>query len=434
MMDKVPSKLIKLCSLLLVVAVLFMLNAPEAYAQDADPNVCTSMGDRSDSLFSAAPPGANDPEGLLTEIFSFIKTVTESATEKLFNAFIHNSNYQYAVRGAFTLYIAIFGAMFMMGIVQATFGQVLIRLVKIGIIFSLIDPALGWVFFSDYVVTFFNDGTDQLIRGVMNIAAGLPANDPSFANVSPFYRLDRIAEFLIHPETIVAILGSATSGVFSLGMTGLMFIAFFGFIKLLINALQVYAVAFVVRTMLLGLAPIFFVFMLFERTKNLFNGWLNVLVSLSLQPILLFTFLAFMVIMIESAAVNMMSVELCWVTTAIGEGVNSQTQFWRFLDPSTGEPYLLDFTWEGNLQCTLADGSAGTGGDCPQFPIKIIDVLTFLLLVWLATRFAEVLDRVSNELASTFVTLDPAGRLAQYLEQDAAQERKEDSALNKRVK
>lgn len=411
--------ILQLFRFILVVGLILVMQAQTALAQPAgaDPNVCTSMEARSDSIFTSAPPGPNDPPGILTEIFSFIKIVTESATQDLFYAFIDNQNYQYAVRAAFTLYIAIFGAMFMIGIVQATFGQVLIRLFKIGIIMALVDPALGWSFFNEYMVAFFNDGTDDLIRGVMNIATGIPADDPGFSNVSPFYRLDRIAAFLIHPETIVALLGSATSGVFSLGMTGFMMLAFFGFIKLLVTSLQTYAVAFVVRTMLLGLAPIFFVFLLFERTKNLFNGWLNILISLSLQPILLFTFLAFMVILLESAAANMMSVELCWVTTAVGEGFNSQTQFWRFLDPNTGEPYLLEFTWEGNLQCTLSDGSTGTGGACPQFPIKIIDVLTFFLLVWLASRFAEVIETVANELASAFVTLDQTGRLSQYLEQ-----------------
>lgn len=403
-----------LCLIALMCMALLSVPHVAMAAEPIDPSVCTTMSDRADELFSGEPD-ANEP-GILAEIFGFIKEVTEGATQNIFSNFVGNSSYQYAISGVLTLYIAIFGAMFTMGLVQATFGQVLQRLVKIALILTLLTE--GWGFFNQYVVAFFNDGTDELIGAVMDIAAGQPAGTTTAIGASPFYRIDRIASFLIHPETIVALMGSATSGVYAFGMTGLMLLAFFGFVKLLVNALQTYAVAFVVRSLLLGLAPIFFVFLLFERTKGLFTGWLNLLVGFSLNPILLFTFLSFMVVMIQSATVNMMSVELCWATVSPEEGKNSQKQFWRFLDEN-GEPYLLDWDFEGNKQCTIASG-AQAGQECPQFPIKIIDVLTFFLLVWLAMRFSEVIERVSNELASTVASLSADTKLMHYLSKDNA--------------
>ncbi len=411
-------------------AVMLLQAAAPAMAQPAgasnpgvDPSVCTSMSDRIDELQNANPPGPGEPKGILTEISGFIKDVTESAAQSIFSAFINNPDYKFAVGAVLTLYVAIFGAMFTMGIVQATFGQVLMRLLKFALITALLVE--GWAFFSDIVVRFFNDGTDELICAVMSIAAGEPANStncmlPS-GEIAPFYRLDRVASFLIHPDTIVAIMGSATSGVYSFGMTGLMLLSFLGFVKLLVDALQTYAVAFVVRTMLLGLAPLFFIFLLFERTKNLFTGWINLLVSFSLNPILLFTFLSFMVVMIQSATYNMMNVELCWSSVQVDgapEGTTKQKQFWRFMDTSKSppEPYLLDWTFEGNEDCRAANG--GSNAQCPQFPIKIIDVLTFFLLVWLAMRFAEVIDRISNELSSAVASLSADTKLMHYLSKD----------------
>lgn len=407
-------------SLIILACILFIgASAPALAADPIDPSVCTTMSQRADDLLNAAPPGPDEPPGVLTEIFGFIKDVTVDATENIFSTFVDNSSYRTAVGAILTLYIAIFGAMFMMGIVQATFGQVLMRLIKFGIIATLLTS--GWVFFNGYVVNFFNNGTDQLIRAVMDIAAGMPPGSTP-ANVSPFYRIDRIASFLIHPDTIVAIMGSATSGVYSFGMTGLMLLAFFGFVKLLVTALQTYAVSFVVRSLLLGLAPIFFVFLLFERTKGLFTGWINLLVSFSLNPILLFTFLSFMVVMIQTATVNMMNVELCWATVTqeqSGQGMNKQKQFWRFLDKTKNppEPVLLDWDFDGSQQCRIASGAA-VGQDCPQFPIKIIDVLTFFLLVWLAMRFSEVIERISNELSSAVASLSADTKLMHYLSKD----------------
>ncbi len=424
--------------LVMVVLLLASQPVPSAYAQQTpavspapaaqnnppvDPTTCTTFKERAAQYLTARPPQPNEPPGILTEIFGFIKQVTGEASRNIFDTFVSNDNYQYAVYATFSLYIVIFGAMFTMGLVQATFGQVLIRLFRIGLIVSLIGPG-GWQFFSEYVVTFFNDGTDQLISAVMDIAAGIPAGQTPLG-ISPFYRLDRIATFLINPDTLVALMGAGTSGVYALGMTGFMGLAFFGFLKLLIDALQTYAIAFVVRSMLLGLAPIFFVMLLFERTKGLFTGWVNLLVAFSLNPILLFTFLSFMVTMISSATENMLGgSQLCWVTTQQGEGVSAQKAFWRFTYSENGQengprtPYLLDWTFDGNMQCNVA---GQPNQQCPQFPIKIIDVLTFFLLVWLAMRFSEVIDRISNELASTFASLSAETRLAQYMSNNNAE-------------
>lgn len=423
----------KICmqKMLIIFMLGFVLMLPEfanAQGNPSDATVCTSMSERADALFGSASPQPNEPPGILTEIFGFIKDVTSDATRNIFSAFVNNPSYTFAVRATFSLYIAIFGAMFTMGLVQATFGQVLVRIIKMSIIMALMDPG-GWEFFSQYMVSFFNDGTDDLIRAVMNIATGLPAD--ANPQISPFYRLDRIATFLIHPDTLVTLMGVGTSGVYSLAMMGFMGMAFFGFMKLLITALQTYAVAFVVRSMLLGLAPIFFVFLLFERTKNLFTGWVNLLVGFSLNPILLFTFLSFMVVMIQSATENMMSSKLCWVTKQQAEGVNSQKAFWAFLDEN-GNPYILDWDFNGNMQCTVL----GTQTQCPQFPVKIIDVLTFFLLVFLAMRFAEVIERISNELASTFASLSAETRLADYVSKQSDannQPNTKDSKLNPRV-
>lgn len=413
--------------LVMCMALMLLHTSSSAFANTTtpiDPSVCTTMTDRITALQNANPPQPGEPKGILTEISGFIKDVTETATESVFSAFINNPDYQFAVGAVLTLYVAIFGAMFTMGIVQATFGQVLMRLLKFALITALLVE--GWGFFNDIVVRFFNDGTDELICAVMNIAAGQSANASncmlSTGEIAPFYRIDRVATFLIHPDTIVAIMGSATSGVYSFGMTGLMLLAFLGFIKLLVDALQTYAIAFVVRSMLLGLAPIFFIFLLFERTKNLFTGWINLLVSFSLNPILLFTFLSFMIVMIQSATYNMMNVQLCWASVqeeGAPEGTTTQKQFWRFMDTTKNppEPYLLDWTYEGNEQCRIASGP-NAGQECPQFPIKIIDVLTFFLLVWLAMRFAEVIDRISNELSSAVASLSADTKLMHYMNKD----------------
>jgi type IV secretion system protein VirB6 len=378
----------------------FSVGNPSSVISD---HTCTRFTERENEAFNANT--AND--GLLTSIYYFIKDIVDVATETLYRSIVQSSSYQYALTGLVTLYVAIFGAMFTIGLIQASFGQMLMRFIKLGILYSALHPSLGWYFFSDYAVSFFNDGTDDLVRGVIQIGTGAPLP----YGASPFYQLDKLASFFIHPETIVALLGAASAGPYALGMTGIAVIAGLGFMKMLIEALRVYAVSFVARSILLGIAPIFIMFLLFDKTKQLFNNWLNVLISMSLQPILLFTFMSFMLVMIESSMRNMLNVELCWMETQKAEGTSAQTASWVFIDPNTGKPLIADWTSAGNSSCTETSGS-----DCAEFPFHIIDVLTFLILVWLTQRFSTVIDRIASELSSTFIALDPAGRLDGFLQ------------------
>jgi type IV secretory pathway VirB6-like protein len=410
----------------LMLAAWMVSSISPAYATSATGTVtadnCTNFQERFSQTNDPSSGSANN-QGLLSQIYLFIKDIVDDATKKIFENFTKNAGYKQAVYAATVLSVILFGVFFTIGLVQLSAGQLLVRLLKIAIIFTVISPS-GWTFFSENVVRFFNDGTDELVTGILQIAAGgVPAPPGS----TPFYQLDKLGEFLINPETLIAILGSLTTGPFGLGMGALLGLAFGAFLKMLIEALRIYAVSFVVRSLLLGLAPIFIVFLLFEKTKQLFSTWLNSLVSTALQPILLFLFLAFFVVMLESATKNMFNTELCYVEFAQGTGSTNRISGWRFLDPATNEAMTGEDTWQGPLACLLRDNGAtagsasaitgSSGEDCPEFPIKILDVLSFLMLVFLASRFAEVIDRVANELSSTFIALDPAGRMDQFMSQ-----------------
>lgn len=380
--------------------------APAATPATGMPQ-CTDFKGSKEAAFGS-PTGTNptgSEDGLLTEIYKYIKEIVSDSTERLYQSFINNNAYKSAVFGAMTLMIVIFGVGFVIGVIQPSFGQVLVRLIKLGIIITLISPG-GWAFFNHYMVSFFNDGTDEFVKGVTAIGTGVAAP----AGASPFYQFDKLAAFLIQPDTIVAIMGSTfAGGPYGMMMGGLMIIAFAGFISLLVKALRIYAVSYVARALILGLAPIFFVFLLFEKTKQLFSTWLNALLSLSLQPILLFTFLSFFMVLIESASRDMLSTEFCWTEYKSGEGTTNKWAFWRPTDKD-GNAIKDEMTWKGTLEC-IAKGDK----DCKEFPINIIDILSFLVLIYLAQRFATVIERVANELANTYISLDSGGRFDQFM-------------------
>jgi type IV secretory pathway VirB6-like protein len=379
---------------------------PSAPAASSGGEVCTTFQQRlTNPSASSSSAALGAPNGILTEIYVFIKKVVDDATKKIFSTFINSPNYKNAVYWTMVLSVIIFGVLFTIGVVQPTAGQVVVRLIKFGVIIAVVGPG-GWEFFSTTVVRFFNDGTDDLVRSIIGIATGQPPAPGS----SPFAQLDQIGAFMIHPDQLKLILGALTSGPYGMGMAALMGIGFGAFLKMLIDALRLYAVAYVVRSLMLGLAPIFIVFLLFEKTKQLFMVWLNTLVSTMLQPVLMFIFLAFFIGMINDASRNLFGqIELCWSEFEVASGSTNKFSNYRFKGPD-GQIITEQMTFFGTISCKLQGRN-----DCPEYPVKIIDLLTFLLLVFLASRFAEVVDRIANELSGTFIALDPQGKMDQLI-------------------
>ena len=310
-------------------------------------DVCTSFGD---SIFKMQQHNLSPTGGILSDIYFFIKSIVSDATGLLFNAFTQNPNYQHAFFWAMTLMVTFLWVAFTMGVVQPSFQQAFVRLMKLAVVAALVSP-YGWSFFNFYVVQFFADGTDDLILGIQSIALG---GIPIPIGATPFWALDNVAQVIIDPDTIIALVGALGSG----GPYGLTMGALFGagmiaFVKMLMQVLKTYAVSYVARAMILGLAPIFLVFLLFDKTKGMFVNWLNAIINLCLQPLLLFTFLSFFLVMVESATKEMLNTELCWGDFRNVEGSTNKLAFWRFRDSQTKQIVTGDYTWEGALECLI---------------------------------------------------------------------------------
>jgi hypothetical protein len=376
----------------MMVALAVLPRAAYADCTNTDPNkpVCTCFEDLEPKL------DAGD-DYILSNISSFIQDVIVTATEDLFYAFTDSIAYQNALMAVATLMVIFYAIGFMIGVVQASFAEVLKRLILIGLVFTAISLT-GFDFFSQYVVTFFNDGTDELIGGVMEISTGIPYTHGD----SPFVAIDGIASYIISPDMIIAVLGAMMSGgPFSLGMGALLAIAVMAMLKLLIEALRIYAVSYILRALLLGVAPIFFAFLFFQKTKPLFMSWVSALVNLSLQPIIYFTFLAFFITLISSATRDMLGgQELCWVEYQNVSGTENKRAGWRFMTAGSSFPDVSEYDWQGAIACKLSDG-----GDCREFPFNIIDLLTFMLLVYVGSKFGAVTNDIAQDIANANISL-----------------------------
>ncbi len=99
---------------------------------------------------------------------------------------------------------------------------------------------------------------------------------------------------------------------------------------------------------------------------------------------------------------NILATDICWVPVQHLSGNTTETKFWRFVDEN-GDPTSDEFTWDGLASCIEAGGA---GAKCEDFPISILDILTFLILSHLAYRFSDVVVHIATEIASSTLFLD----------------------------
>lgn len=355
-------------------------------------------------------PEAQNSEGILTQIVDYIKEIIMQATQELFQGVVSHPSFINALNAAFALFVTVFGVLFLFGIVPLSLGQASVRMFKMGVILSVVNVGAGWGFFSDTVVRFFNDGTDELISALIGIATGqqAPVSYSQAGSPQPFTQLEGVVQKVLSSKMMVGVIGSALTGPSGMMMGGLMTIGIIMFVQCIIKALKIYCLSLIAKALLFGLAPIFFGFMLFERTKNMFMGWVNQVVNFSLQPLLMFAFISFFIVLLESAADNILGVAWCWTPTDVKVGSPVPTNWWRAKDYG-----MTDWT---ALGASNALKSQGTSED---FPVSVIDVLTFLILAHLAYRFSDVVQSIATEIASSTLILDKIkGGMGDYFRGD----------------
>lgn len=341
----------------------------------------------------AIPPVAPG-DGLVSTIITNIQNILNNVAQLMFTSITVDSGFTDAVRALLTLYIAVYGILFTFGMVQLTLYDFVIRMIKIGIIVALISPG-AWAFFNGTVVTFFNQGTDDLITQFSSIAVGGVAAPPG---LPPFAVLDDAVSKAVSAKMAITLMAIFATGPYGIIIGLILVMALGSFMKSMLNALWVYMMSLVLKTLLFGMAPIFLCCLLFNRTRHLFDGWLNQIINASLQPVLLFAFFAFFAKLIEASLNNILTIPVCWTEWAETlRGTPFSQHFWRFTqwDAALGT-YM---PYGGQWSFTGAEAAVGALAPPPVFPIDIMTIFILWIIVELAGRFNHIVIEIAKDLA-----------------------------------
>lgn len=211
-----------------------------------------------------------------TTMANVLKTGFENVTCSSVDNKANCSEYVSALKSMITLYIIVYALMFTFGLVQVSQLDFVIRVVKIGIILSLLRPE-SFTFFYEHLFNLYIDGGNEIIAKATQVHPGS----------NPFIFFDDIiTTFFLQAEPYIFLVSLLFSGLAGIIYFIILIIVMFKVIKVFFNALRNYIMCLVAVSFLLILAPIMIPLMLFEVTKDIFETWLRYLFRYAFEPVL----------------------------------------------------------------------------------------------------------------------------------------------------
>lgn len=414
---------------LLLVAVLATLGASVAFA--ADGSVGSFSCSAGKVMGSMYVPGGSCPTKLSTStFFSFLICNMEQLSSNVMGAMYCGmiKSLTPMVWAAATLAVTLFGVAFMAGITQLSRGAAVLFLIKlafvtglalnadflIGVAYRFLIEAIhqGSAIALSAISTDVKSATDlyklldeagaKAFGMVTEMLKGTLSSDPTKTVARCKDAIFAVLATMCIVSPIIGYLGLALIARVAMAM----FSAVFGYIYALIGV-----------TFLIILAPIFLCFYLFKQTQPFFDKWLGYIASFTIQAVLLFAFMSFVLtinvskqtesitdlIMYKSEAIQGASLRLPWEYCTICE--------FESVDKDTKQPLRYDakdFSTKAILQCkTPKKAIAATFAMSPDSAAQLGDLvligsgtlLALIALAWLVEHTLQLIPGLAQRLA-----------------------------------
>ncbi|KYH12793.1 type IV secretion system protein [Neorickettsia sp. 179522] len=293
-----------------------------------------------------------------------------------------------AVQALIVLYLVTYGLSFLLGIIRDPRSDVILRVTKIAFILLLVSD-YSWKFFGETIFDLFVNSSNELIYYFTGSLSGKYSPD------STFEFLDRTVGVIITNQFWLRMLALFLSGPAGWFIMSIILWGIFLFFSCIIEAMVIYLMILIATGLLFLLAPVFIAFLIFQRTKPLFEGWLKMLISFALRPIFIFGTLALLnaVMMATLYEVNNFGVcPSCIVSTDI---FGSDLCIISSLVPIGFDAGM------GGMDRFLIPGTAKSG--FLGLPVSLVSVVVFLLVAHSMKSFLKITDSMVDMITGTMM-------------------------------
>ncbi|MFV9878278.1 MAG: type IV secretion system protein [Anaplasma ovis] len=319
----------------------------------------------------------------------------KGAIQQIYSNQVTSKPFWMLIQGVLTLYLMFSAVGYIMGVIKITKYDLAIRVAKVVFLVCVFSPG-SWRFFNEHCFSMFIGGVSDIIAAFNGYLDG----DRSFKF------LDATLGLLLTSELWLRLLALIAAGpVGWLAFVGVVW-ALIEFFLAMFSAMITYLFSILAVAFLITLAPIFFSFILFQRTRQLFDGWLKVLMNFSLQPIIIFASLAFLNQMILTSLHVVTDFTAC-ENCAIGINIPSN-------DPGTPNkpdicllPVMLPIGFSNELSVNdrYREGLAREDIGFMGLPFGVAIVLMLILCCKSVREFVKISETIAHSISGSVASI-----------------------------
>lgn len=216
-----------------------------------------------------------------------------------FESFVGSTYLRNLINVSLALLVSYFGIAFFLGLTRFSNQEMLMNVMRVGIVLTIVNGADGWDFYNEYFVKFVWNGSQQIATEIMvavNAAAVATVADLegfkfiSESQSTAFLIVDDMLKMFLANDTHTKIWAIGISHYFGIFIILLIYLSLFYFLLALVKFSCQLIFVFFTMIVLLGIGPIMFLFLLFGFTREFFMKWIQNLISVFLQPVLFLVF------------------------------------------------------------------------------------------------------------------------------------------------
>ena len=308
----------------------------------------------------------------------------------------HHTLYRSILTLTMVLALSFYGMGYLMGVNELKHSEVVKILLKIGFIYLFTSTETGWSWFNKFFVGFFRNATDYISFSVAETfdyenSASLKVmleNNNFYDRAILFKSVDSVIDLILAGAVQKKIMALLFSSIFGWLYFVIMYYCLLTYVYAVANSMLLYITCQVIISILFVLGPIFFIFLMFKVTKDMFDNWLKALIGFSLQQIFLVMTLALFNSFVIGFLKLALGYRVCWTKIlSLNLYINRFTllNFWTVAGTNAPDSITEDSPDE-------------SFGDTQNMP-SIYLFLYLLVVVSLMKKFIELFTNLAVTIA-----------------------------------
>jgi len=329
--------------------------------------------------------------------------------ENFYKRLINHPFYRNILSLIMVLAFSFYGMGYLMGINEFKNSEIVKILLKVGFIYLFTSTASGWNWFNEFFVGFFKNAVDFITYSVAETFDSLNSSEYRAKIIASDYydkgilfkSVDKVVDLILSAVVQKKILALLFSSIFGWIYFLILYHCLLTYVYAIANAMLLYITCQIIVSVLFVLGPIFFVFLMFKVTKEMFDNWLKALIGFSLQQIFLIMTLSLFNTFVIAFLKLSLGYRICWTNVL---SVNllytkiSLLNFWTVAGTNSPDAGMED----------VPDDSFGSDSNMPSLYLFLYLLTTVSLMKKFLELFTNLAVSLSGGLKASTIGGDAA--------------------------